>query len=316
MVNNPILGRHAVRFVAVASALVMALITAPGTAGATHSWRIVDLGVGDNSYATAINERGHVVGVANGRAFLWRNGQVTYLGYGDATDINNHDEIVGNFDFSSGFLWRDGVITPLPGRAAAINDRGEVVGTSYSDYYSSAFLWRDGVTTYLDSLPDTFGSEARDIDNAGVVVGAGREIAPLSDHIVRWRHGNVEAVSTTERGYAVAVNARGSITGTHWAGTPEGAWRHYWFVWHQGEFISIAPPPGETFVQPQGINDRTQVVGETDRDAFVWQAGRMTLLPRLLSTTGAYDINNRGQIVGASSVRSDGLNRHAVLWVR
>jgi uncharacterized membrane protein len=181
------------------------------------------------------------------------------------------------------------------------------VGTDYS----GAFLWRDGVTTYLDSLPDTLGSEAQDINNAGVVVGNGRESAVLSDFIIRWRHGKVEALSTTERGVAKAINRRGSITGVHW-----GSWGIHGFLWHRGEFIPIAPPPGATVLAPWGINDRTQIVGGTDYYAFVWQAGQITLLPRLVATSSAYDINNRGQIVGASSVRSDGLNPHAVLWTR
>ena len=60
----------------------------------------------------------------------------------------------------------------------------------------------------------------------------------------------------------------------------------------------------------------TQIVGDATFDAFVWQAGRITLLPRLVAGGSAHDINNRGQIVGYSSARSDGLNPHAVLWTR
>lgn len=306
MFNRSVLGRSAPRVVAVLGALVVAMAGTPGATAAAHSWRIVDLGVGDNSWANAINERGHVVGSHNGSAFLWREGRVTYLGPGEATDINTHDEIVGNVG-SAGFLWRNGVVTSLPGTAHAINDRGDVVGSS--DSYG--FLWRDGVTTYLDPLPDTFGSEAYDINDAGVVVGSSRVIAPLSDFAVRWRKGNVETLSTTERGIARAINHHGAITGSHF-----GSWGVHGFLWRRGEFIQIAPPPGADVVQPWGINDRTQIVGGTSRDAFVWTAGRITLLPRLVATSSANAINNRGQIVGSSAARADGLIPHAVLWTR
>lgn len=301
------MNRYAVRIVAVVSALVLAPIAAPGAAAATHPWRIVDLGLGDYSQANAINDRGHVVGRYDGGAFLWRNGRVTNLGPGEALDINNRDEVVGYSTYGVGFLWRNGVFTSLPGTACAINDRGEVVGTSDS----GAFVWRDGVTTYLDSLPGTSGSDVKDINNAGVIVGNGSEGAPLSDFIVRWLDGKVEALSTTERGFATAINRHGSVTGIH-----SGSWGNHGFLWQRGEFIAIAPPPGTDTIQPWGINDRTQIVGVTGIGAFVWQDGRITLLPRLVAGSGATDINNRGQIVGSSGARSDGLNEHAVLWTR
>ncbi|HEX6076839.1 MAG TPA: hypothetical protein VFZ32_16430 [Micromonosporaceae bacterium] len=78
----------------------------------------------------------------------------------------------------------------------------------------------------------------------------------------------------------------------------------------------IQPPPGAEFLQPYGINNRVQIVGYTELGAFLWERGRMTTLPRLVSTTGAYDINDRGQIVGFSAIYPDGTNYHAVLWTR
>ena len=70
-------------------------------------------------------------------------------------------------------------------------------------------------------------------------------------------------------------------------------------------------------MQSFGINNRGEVVGHTDFDAFHWQQGQLTALPRLAdSATAAYDINDRGQIVGLSATNPDGTNSHAVLWTR
>lgn len=108
------------RLAALASAVSASLLAIPATAGAAPQWRIVDLGLSSYSQAYAINAKGHIVGHENGRAFLWRDGRVTYLtppGVSSvATDINDHDEVVGYTPFSSmavGFLWRDGVLTNL-----------------------------------------------------------------------------------------------------------------------------------------------------------------------------------------------------------
>lgn len=84
----------------------------------------IDLGAvgGSISRATAINDRGHVVGVSrlpnqNERAFLWRRGRMLMLPTGAmrieaslATGINNHNEIVGMLMLPNGeqraVVWR------------------------------------------------------------------------------------------------------------------------------------------------------------------------------------------------------------------
>jgi probable HAF family extracellular repeat protein len=96
--------------------------------------------------AYGINDRGHVVGNADseyGRAFLWRNGQLTAVGpeLSYAYAVNNLDHVVGEFSARAGlraFLSRDGSFTDLnrliPAGsgitltgARAINDAGWIV---------------------------------------------------------------------------------------------------------------------------------------------------------------------------------------------
>lgn len=318
--------RRWLRLAALVGALLASLVAIPGTATAgagAAQWRIVDLGLGHYSSAHAINDRGHIVGDHDGRAFLWRDGKVTYLdSSGDfayATDINNHDEVVGfrlsGGSLTTGFVWRDGVMTDLvtpPGvpdsYPTAINDHGEVVG----QMGGGAFRWRDGVMTALVGLPGAFHSEALDINNAGVIVGASGTMNTVA---VSWRRGSIQPLTTAEAvTAALAVNDRGQVVLGNYSG-PRA------FLWHRGRSTVIEPPSGYGVLQPWGMNNRGQVVGDTigvTNEAFVWQRGRITLLPRLVANGPgtAKDINNRGQIVGFAASDPATLKFHAVLWTR
>ena len=117
------------------------------------------------SIATAVNDKGQVVGYeGGGRAFLWDNGVTTLLpgGWGgQAYDINNVGQIIGAGGSGAGpVLWEGGTMTELnsllddESRAAgwtvleanAINDHGWIVGVaSNSDYV----YWGDSRIAYL-----------------------------------------------------------------------------------------------------------------------------------------------------------------------
>ena len=93
---------------------------------------------GGGSYASAINDRGQVVGEgknASGawHAFLWQNGTMTDLGTlggkkSAATSINERGEIVGTSTTRSGqthaFLWQDGTM-PTSDRSAGRRTLGK-----------------------------------------------------------------------------------------------------------------------------------------------------------------------------------------------
>ena len=160
------------------------------------------------SAATAINDRGQVVGISGEcdiavgqrsaqHSVLWENGRVIEIGDlgGDAwhtpMDINARGAVVG-FSNPTGvlginfaphaFLWtrRGGIrdLGTLPGdavsQAVGINARGQIVGVS-SGAVNRAFLYENGVMQNLNDLvgpgfPDLL-IVAQHINDAGVIVG-------------------------------------------------------------------------------------------------------------------------------------------------
>jgi probable HAF family extracellular repeat protein len=170
---------------------------------------LVDLGVldpvADHSEATRMNDRGVAVGDSLVGQFphacLFANGVVTdlhdptiMLPGSFAIDVNRDGWVVGwsedtrlvgvNHD-TRAFLF-DGTRaidlgggTPSLMRAAAINDFGVVVGSSYDSAtrVSTALLWQNGVTIDLNTLIDpSLGwhlDGASDIDNEARICGSG-----------------------------------------------------------------------------------------------------------------------------------------------
>jgi probable HAF family extracellular repeat protein len=99
--------------------------------------------VDDQSYVSAVNGAGEVVGTVSGRPALWRHGSLTYLApatvKGEAVAINASGTVTGVVRSAAGdpsvFRWRGGRLTRLPSLAGSdygypvgIDDRGRVVG--------------------------------------------------------------------------------------------------------------------------------------------------------------------------------------------
>jgi probable HAF family extracellular repeat protein len=160
------------------------------------------------SAATAINDKGQVVGISGAcgiaiggvsaaHAVLWENGVPIDIGnlgghsWNTPTAINNHGTVVG-FSLLAGqdgtrnyeaFVWtrKDGIHSlgkpagDIRSAAFGINDKGQIVGLSRGGpFVIRAMLWENGVITDLNTVTvpgSPFLLFANDINNRGELVG-------------------------------------------------------------------------------------------------------------------------------------------------
>jgi probable HAF family extracellular repeat protein len=242
------------------------------------------------------------------RGFLWHEGVMTALptlggNNNGALGVNNRGQVAGFaetatqdpncappqvLDFEA-VIWgpEANQIQTLPvfpgdsvAAASAINDKGQVVGTSGMCAFPSfalgvhPVLWQYGTVTDLGGFGGLMFNAAITINNAGQVVGQ-------SD-------------------------------------LPGDTFTHAFF-WQNGVMTDLGTLPGDSNSIANDINDNGQVVGVScDATfsvcrAFLWENGVMTDLNTLVSrnsplylTYGA-GINDRGEITGSACVLSNGV---------
>jgi hypothetical protein len=200
------------------------------------------------SEASAINNRGYATGSANVaygglRATLWDPaGGETDLGppnrstsYG--LHINERNEVAGQISYTRGgrpfgFFWsRDSGTVPIGTWSASLadlNNRGEVVGTTY--VVARAFQWSLGQGQVWLPLPSGGFSTANDINNHGETVGTFQpyEVEPGERRALRWPSSVAQPIDLNTRLFraaaglvlrdAVAINDNGVILANSNAG--------------------------------------------------------------------------------------------------
>jgi uncharacterized membrane protein len=309
------------RVISVGVVLVLATVAAvAGEQRMGPTIEIEDLGTfpdGALTIPVAINNRGEIVGSSvdsQGRniAFLWtrRLGFEKLLANAAARDINNRGQVVGTtFEcdprgncLSSGFVWtRSNGIRVLPGFVpTAINDRGEMVGfcpgAVFDEHRACALIDGSIFSPSVGTLGFATGINAR-----------GMVAVNVDDRAYLWwpRKGTLVRLEAEAdvNVLAFAINDRGMILalGSDFA----ALWTK-----RSGFVASVAG------AYATGLNNRGVVAGALRSHAMVWAAGRDII--DLATVEGeqsqAYDVNDRGQVVGIRTPPENSGETRAVIW--
>ena len=218
--------------------------------------------------------------------------------------------MVGPAGAQTAFVVED--LGALPGDtgsvAWAINAQGDVVGWSNGPAGTRAFLFTDaGGLTALPGLPDRPRTVARDINDAGEIVGSANAGGTDLGHAVLWSGGSVADLGTLGGGaYSEAwgINNAGQVVG--YSSTSGGGFFSHAFLYTPSVGMVDLTPESDTGYATD-INDVGQVTGYKTAfggyHAFRWQAGAFVdlgVLPGFAHSFG-WAINAFGRVSGSSS---------------
>lgn len=305
-----------------------------------------------------------VLGVTQVRAVLWKDGHIKDLGtfggnLSTATAINNRGQIVGfalnkipdpfslfykQFGGPSdgtqtrAFLWEEGRMQDLgtlggpDAQAVFVNERGQVAGFSYTSSTPNPatgfptvapFLWtKDDGMVDLGSFGGTWG-EPHGLNNRGQVIGQSSVAAdpaacftgndPQNCHPFLWNGEKLIDLFTDTVGgnpiSANAINDAGEVVG-------QAVFSNQFFhayLWRNGVATDLGTLPGDCFSEAVAINARGQVVGQSlscdfltsgRGSVFLWENGSIIDLNEFVplgsgvQLAEAVAINDRGVIGG------------------
>ena len=279
------------------------------------SYTVTDLHVGANSRATGVSENGKVVGTWDSGGFLATT-QSFFWTPGAPNGATGTMQDLGNFGFQA-FV------------AAGVNNSGQVAASGqtqdqFGNPLGAPFIWQGGTLTRLltpiipggcfpftgCTNPSFMNGGANAINQQGQVAGTfgfqGSRAAFWPVPFSPFPSGVAVEISTPHS-VALGANDLAHVTGNSnaFGTTPFGNA----FLWMgAGAPQSLGTLPGADYSVGRGMNNSDQVVGDSGatnhtQRAFVWDNGSM----QDLGAGIAYDINNRGQVVGAQ-------NGHAFIW--
>ena len=202
--------------------------------------------------------------------------------------------------------------------AWGINGDGDVVGWSMGQAGTRAFLYTNAGMVALPGLPDKPRSVARDINDAGVIVGSANAGGTDLGHAVLWSDASVvQDLGTLGTGFyseAWGVNNLGQVVGWSFTDGGSGLTGVHGFLYSQKEGLVDLTPESDTG-SARDINDAGQVTGYKTAfggyHAFRWQGGAFVdlgVVPLFAHSFG-WAINASGQVAGNSTSASGNSER-------
>jgi probable HAF family extracellular repeat protein len=223
--------------------------------------------------------------------FLWRAGHMSALptvggNNGQASAINNRGEVVGfsetaNTDPTcppssaiSPVLWEKGKAQPLPligtdpdGFANGINDQGQAVGYSGNCLAAThAVVWKSGTAFVLKDLGGIRSNVAYVINNRGQIAGKVRSADDSHYVAALWQPDGTltthEPLPGDLDAFATGINNLGQVVGNDF--DPKFNWSHG-FIWQNGvmtDLNTLIPEDSNLLIiSASNINERGQISG-------------------------------------------------------
>ena len=229
--------------------------------------------------------------------FLWRNGHMSALptlggNNGQASAINNRGEVVGfaedgNLDptcpagitnnrIALAALWKNGTAQALPlvgsdtdGFAFGIGNQGEALGYSGNCTAAThAVMWKDNTAFVLQDLGGTGANVAYTINSLGQIVGQVGSADGTTFYAAVWQSGANGAATKIDllpgdfAAFATGINNHGQVVGNDF--DPTFSWAHG-FIWQDGvttDLNTLIPADSNLFIiSASNINDRGQISG-------------------------------------------------------
>ena len=223
--------------------------------------------------------------------FLWRNGQMSALptvggNNGQASAINNRGQVVGFSETANTdptcppaptiapVLWEKGQAQPLPlvgtdpdGFANGINDQGTAVGYSGTCFAAThAVMWKNNTAFVLQDTGHAHSNFAFAINNLGQIVGKVRKADDSTYLAALWQpDGTLKILGKLPEdhaAFATGINNLGQVVGNNV--DSDNNWSHG-FIWQNDvmtDLNTLIPGDSNLFIiSASNINERGQISG-------------------------------------------------------